>query len=268
MRFSMRKSNFVLFLLGILSIVYFFTLKFFGPIAFSKFWIILGAILIILSIGRENRQNYYKNQKGCKGSSYNERRGVFKRLITALFILFFSFFIILEGFIIYNGEVVDKEKVDIVIVLGAGLKGRKLSQSLHQRMDMALTYLRDNPDMRVIVSGGKGPGEDITESEAMEEYLIENGIAKDRIVKESKSRNTFQNFKFSREKLNNIGEQDKKKVLIITNNFHMLRSKMLAKRNGFEPYGLPAELHPYIKPNFYVREFFGLIKSFLFDKDY
>lgn len=259
--FKLKGKNLLVFILGIISIFYFLTLKFFGPIAFSKFWLVLGVILITYSFLNESR---YKEKL-----KYNflDNKGVLRNMILAIIICFLSVFLVLEGIIIYHGEVRDNKPVDMVIILGAGLKGRELSQSLYKRMTTSLVYLKDNPKMKVIVSGGQGPGEDITEAEAMEEFLIKNGIGKERIIKEDKSRNTFQNFKFSREKLDSMGKEDIRKVLIITNNFHMFRSKILAKRNGFEGYGLPSELHPCLKPNFYVREFFAVIKSFIFDRN-
>ncbi|WP_142414042.1 YdcF family protein [Hathewaya massiliensis] len=262
-KFKLKGKNLVLFILGVISIFYFLTLKFFGPIAFSKFWLVLGVILIIFSLLNESK---YKEKLKLK-ENYLSSKGVLKNMILAIIICFLSLFLVLEGIIIYHGEVKSNEPVDMVIVLGAGLKGRELSQSLYKRMITSLEYLKDNPKMNVIVSGGQGPGEDITEAEAMEEFLIKNGIDKGRIIKEDKSRNTFQNFKFSREKLDSMGQEHTKKVLIVTNNFHMFRSKILAKRNGFEGYGLPASLHPYLKPNFYVREFFAVVKSFIFDRN-
>lgn len=57
----------------------------------------------------------------------------------------------------------------------------KLSWTLWERVDKGLRILKNNKDMRVVVSGGKGPGEWITEAEAMQRYLVKQGIAKERI---------------------------------------------------------------------------------------
>ena len=76
----------------------------------------------------------------------------------------------------------------------------------------------------------------MSEAEAMEGYLLENGVSKDRIIKEDKSRNTSENFKFSKEKIQEHSNKDLKdvSVKIITTDFHAFRSSMLAKRNGYE----------------------------------
>ena len=251
-----KKSNIIIMSLGILSIIYFIGLQFFGPMAFSKFWIMLGAILIIVAIAREKN-----NRRVC------ERFKGFKKLFYAVISIFMTFFTLLEGIIIYNGIVNDaKKKNHYLLVLGAGIVGRKISTSLEYRLDTALNYLKSNSDVKVIVSGGQGPYEEITEAQAMKEFLVTRGISEERIIKEDKSRNTYENFKFTREKLSSIGDREKNKILIVTNNFHMFRAKMLGKRNKFEVYGLPAPSYPYLIPNFYVREFFGVIKSYLFDK--
>ena len=58
-----------------------------------------------------------------------------------------------------------------IIVLGAGVNGSTPSLSMCNRLDAALAYLNANPVATVIVSGGQGPGEDITEAKAMADYL-------------------------------------------------------------------------------------------------
>ena len=58
-----------------------------------------------------------------------------------------------------------------LIVLGAQVRGRKITDSLLRRLDAAIPYLLQYVETTVIVSGGQGPGEDITEAEAMAEYL-------------------------------------------------------------------------------------------------
>ena len=75
-----------------------------------------------------------------------------------------------------------------IIVLRAGVNGSTPSLSMCNRLDAALTYLNANPAATVIVSGGQGPGEDITEAKAMADYLTAHGIDSARIVQEDRSR--------------------------------------------------------------------------------
>ena len=75
---------------------------------------------------------------------------------------------------------------DALIVLGAGVNGEEPSQDLKNRLDRALEYYKKNPDAVFVLSGGKGPQEDITEALAMQRYLTERGVPEENILKEEK----------------------------------------------------------------------------------
>lgn len=150
--------------------------------------------------------------------------------------------------------------IQYMIVLGAQIRGEQLSLSLYNRVVKALDYLIENPNSKVIVSGGQGEGEAITEAEAMERFFLENGIEKERIIKEEKSTSTFENIKFSKEFLN--GEQE---VIIVSNDFHLFRASLIAKRLGLKPYTLSAETPQVVKTRLWIREYFAITKTLLFD---
>jgi len=88
---------------------------------------------------------------------------------------------------------------DAVIILGAGIKGERLSLTLKYRLDKGLEYIALNPNAKIIVTGGKGPGESITEAEAMRRYLVSQGIENDRIIIEDKATSTYENLMYSSE---------------------------------------------------------------------
>ena len=81
-----------------------------------------------------------------------------------------------------------------IVVLGAGVHGTVPSLSLRNRLDAAGNYLKENPDVICIVSGGQGPGEEMTEAACMQAYLVERGVAPERILLEEKSASTWENF--------------------------------------------------------------------------
>jgi len=81
-------------------------------------------------------------------------------------------FLIIEGFIIGYGNSKPRDNGDYIIVLGAQVKGTRPSRALRNRLDTAIKYLEENEHTKVIVSGGQGTGEDITEAQAMSEYLL------------------------------------------------------------------------------------------------
>ncbi|HHV46770.1 MAG TPA: YdcF family protein [Tissierellia bacterium] len=193
------------------------------------------------------------------------KKTVFKTL-AALVILLIVFFIIVESIIIMEGRNMTKEKVDYVIILGARLYGSIPSPSLLERLKAAKEYLLKNEDVKVVVSGGQGVNEDIPEAFAMRKYLMENGIEDSRILIEDKSTSTFENLKMSLEKIKEVDDRENIKVLIATNRYHVFRARFLAKRLGMIPFGLPAEIPPTTVIKSYIREFFAVIKSFLFDR--
>lgn len=80
----------------------------------------------------------------------------------------------------------------------APLRGERVSLTLKLRLDAALEYLEHSPNTAVIVSGGKGDGENISEAEAMKRYLVSHGVDEGRIITEDKSTSTWENFKFSK----------------------------------------------------------------------
>jgi len=190
---------------------------------------------------------------------------MFKMMIVLIVLLAISF-IIVESLIIIEGRNMSTKKVDYVIVLGARLYGDKPSPSLQERLSTAREYLIENNDIKVVVSGGKGVDEDISEACAMEKYLVGNGVEKDRIILEDESTTTFENLKLSLNKIKEVDDKENISILISTNRYHVFRSKLLAKRLGVIPYGLPAKTPPTTVLYSYIREYFAVIKSFFFDK--
>jgi uncharacterized SAM-binding protein YcdF (DUF218 family) len=81
--------------------------------------------------------------------------------------------------------------------LGAGLHGTTPSLSLTNRLAAALAFLEEHPDTVAIVSGGQGPGENMTEAEAMTIWLEARGIAPERIIGEPEATSTAENLENS-----------------------------------------------------------------------
>lgn len=189
-------------------------------------------------------------------------------VITFMIIAFFVLFAVVEFLIIIDPVIHSSDsagRVDHVIVLGCGIwpDGRPTA-SLALRLDKAVSYYRDNPHVYIIVSGGQGPNEPFPEALAMEEYLMKAGVPKNKIIKEEKSTSTKENFQFSR-KLIDAPEGEKTKIVFITSDFHIFRSRILARRFGFDAYAIAAPTPGIVKLNSYLREFFAFVKSMLVD---
>ncbi len=151
-------------------------------------------------------------------------------------------------------------KEDAVIVLGAAVRGEQVTLPLQYRLDKAVAYHEKNPDALIIVTGGKGLQEDVTEAYAMEKYLISKGVAKDKIIKEEMATSTEENMAFSKEIADRLFEEDYS-VLVITNRFHILRSVTMAKNAGFlRVTHMGASLQWYNLISCYLRESLALLK--------
>lgn len=174
-------------------------------------------------------------------------------------------FVIVEGAVIAKGRANAVPKGDYVLVLGAGRKGEVPSISLKSRLDKTSEYLKQNKDTKVIVSGGQGEGESLTEAEAMKRYLINAGIAESRIIKEEKSTSTEENLKFSKSILEDLEKDQKYSLVLITSDFHAFRTEMLSKRVGLNIEVLPAKTPLYIYINYSIREYLAVIKTFVID---
>jgi len=93
----------------------------------------------------------------------------------------------------------------------------------------------------------------------MKRYLLEQGVPEERILEEDKSTNTFENMKFSKEKILEISPSAK--VAFSTTNYHVFRSGLYARRNKLRAVGMGAKTKWYFWPNAAVREFVGLLTA-------
>ena len=173
------------------------------------------------------------------------------KLIKSGLLLVFCWMIFL---FVYGKTDTTDYKEDVVIILGAGLRGDQLSLSLLERVKKGMEYLEKNPDAIAIVSGGQGPDELVAESYAMKKYMVENGIDENRIIEENQSTSTFENFLLSKKILDKNFHEDYK-VVYVTSDFHTFRSGRLAKRAGIEnPNRKASSLKWYMYPMTYLRE--------------
>ena len=154
---------------------------------------------------------------------------------------------------------------NVLIVLGAGVRGDRPTLALKKRLDAASDFSRKNPDAVIIVSGAKGAQESVTEAYAMKKYLVEKGVDGNRIIEEDGARNTAENFKYSKQIADGIFKDKPYKTAFATNAFHVFRSEKLAKSAGFEDI---THIHGgfvwYLVPTAYLRECAAVAYLFVF----
>lgn len=173
-----------------------------------------------------------------------------------------------------------KQAMDYVIVLGAKADKTQPSRSLKKRLNKALEYAENNPNTILVLSGGRGSDESVSEAQVMYDYLRFNGVPGDQLLMEPRSRNTKENIAFSKEVIERHElwkaavlrgsqedchykrEEDPVKIGIITSDFHLLRAEGIARKQGIRDIqGIAAPGDPVMALHLWVRECFAVLKD-------
>ena len=236
----------VLFILGILCLGYYIALMIFG-MDFAVIWLLAGAVLVLLGYVL-GRTPFWISAlpKGVKIGF-----GIF--VLAGLF-----FFMVLEGLVISGMSSRPQKKLDYIIVLGAQVRGDHPSRALRERIKKAAEYLKKNPSTVAILSGGQGPGEEMTEAVCMQQELIKMGIEPDRMILEEESTSTWENLEYCAK----LAPVKERKTGLVTQDFHVYRSLKLAKHQQYSQVcGIPSPSQWTYQPHFMVREAFALVKE-------
>lgn len=149
-----------------------------------------------------------------------------------------------------------------VIVLGCGLSQKDQtspSLMLYGRLQAAESYLRENPEAKVILSGGQGPGEKISEAESMYRYFEARGFDMTNIFREDQSKSTEENIAFSVELAKREGISLENGIAIVTDGFHQYRAHSHAHTLGLETYSVSARAPVALQAFYWAREIPGII---------
>ncbi len=179
-----------------------------------------------------------------------------------IFILSLYVPIMLAAFGIYSVvySLLPKPKhFDFIIVLGAGLSGGvRVTPLLKSRLNKALKVFDSHlfvPD--IIVSGGQGEDEKISEAQAMKIYLLEQGVPEEKIILEDQSRNTRENLLFSEQIMSTLKPEHQS--VLVTSNYHVLRAVILAKSLNLNTQGFGSKTARYYLPAAFIREYVAVV---------
>ena len=246
---QMSAATVLLFILGFLCVLYCIGIGFFrgDGTRFFLIWGVIGAGLIGLGWIVAHKEWIVRLPVWI--------RTIFLTVMGTGILLF----LLIEGLILAQFGAKAPDGADYCLILGAQMKNHGPSDVLRRRLDTAIMYLQENPETIVIVSGGQGVNEPMTEARGLYEYLTRRGITPERILLEEKSGNTRENLHYSSELL----DIENDSVVLVTNNFHVFRAMGIAKKMGYENVnGLAADSYPFMVPNNMMREFLGVIKDF------
>lgn len=207
----------------------------------------------------------------------------FEVSVVTVVVSLFTVFVFVEAAMGLNFFSLKKQSADYVIVLGAQVRGKKPSKSLEYRLEKAYEYAAVHPNTILILSGGQGSGEDVSEAQMMYEYLSKRGVPDTQMILEEQSTSTYENLVYSK-LIINARETERRTILrdvmagygylvppddevtirvgIVTSNFHVMRAKGIAKKIGLPNVsGIAARSDPVLFIHFCVRECFAILKD-------
>lgn len=179
-------------------------------------------------------------------------------ILTPIIILCAVYFNLLIVCVSNSGNF-NPEKSDCIIVLGYSMEDDfKPSEYLTYRLETALDLYNKGYADYIIVTGGEGPTDDIPVSLSMKKWFLDNDVPSENIFLETKAKNTYENFAFSKEICDENNFDD---IIVVTNDFHMYRSMIMSKEFFEAPTGqeaiTPMSFHKIIS---YLKEPLSLIK--------
>lgn len=178
-------------------------------------------------------------------------------------------FAVLLGVVLTGGRDHIVGQPQVMVILGCQVDPDGPSILLQDRLDKALDYLEDHPDLTIVVSGGQGEDEHQSEAQCMYDYLTAHGVDGGQILMEDQSHNTWENICFTQELLQAEGV-DTSQMLVVSNGFHLARTRMLWGRAWEGEYTLSTLAAPTShlpsRLKMYIREPLALVKSYLFDR--
>lgn len=165
---------------------------------------------------------------------------IFSLVILYIPLLYFAYFLYSKLYV----KIISIADPDYIIIHGAALINDSPTPLLKKRLDKGIEVFNASfKNAFFIVSGGQGADEIVSEAEAMKNYLINKGIPESKIIKEDKSHNTLENLLFSKR----IIKDTDKKVIIVSNDYHILRCVIYAKNIGLKVFGVASKTVGYYK---------------------
>lgn len=179
---------------------------------------------------------------------------VFYTSMVFLAFMFYSFFI----------QIIPRKiKFNYVVVLGAGLlDGERVTKLLAERIDKGIAVYRHSlkKGCRMIMSGGQGGDEKISEAQAMKNYAVSHGVPEKDILLEDRSINTMENLSNSKQIID--AQPGPHAAAVVTSQYHVLRADVYARALNFAMSGIGAGTALYYWPTAMTREYAGLVRHY------
>lgn len=159
--------------------------------------------------------------------------------------------------IIKNGDYSKLKDIDCIIVLGAGIFGDKPSHMLEDRLLQAIELYKNNVSTKIIMSGDHGR-EDYDEVNIMKKFAIEKGVPSENIFMDHAGFSSYESIYRAKEIF------EAKKIVIVTQEYHLYRALYIANQLGIEAYGVASDQRQYVGAGYReAREIMARNKDFV-----
>ena len=159
--------------------------------------------------------------------------------------------------IINNSDYTKLENIDCIIVLGAGIWGDKPSPMLEDRLLEGINLYNNNVSNKIIMCGDHGR-EEYDEVNIMKNYAIEKGVPSENIFMDHAGFSTYESIYRAKEIFK------AKKVVIVTQKYHLYRALYIANQLGLEAYGVGSDPRKYVGATYReLREILARDKDFI-----
>lgn len=232
--------------------------------AFGWFWPVTGSVFLLLGVLTMDYSYSIVSADGPIVFFYDENttrvREFCVQQLPILLLVILAAALIGICILAFHGNKKPFPGADFCIILGAHVNGSIPSRALMSRIMTAYEYLSNNPQTCAILTGGQGRGEEITEAFCMKQEFLKLGISENRLFIEDKSTTTRENIAFAREIIYEL-KKTEVSLVIVTNDFHTLRGRAIAIREGFQDVStLGSPSSKIMKLHYYTRELLSWIK--------
>jgi len=168
-----------------------------------------------------------------------------RKIVTIGMVTVFTLWLISAAAVLVWSSRDEARPAQAIGVLGAAQDAGKPSPVLRARLDHALDLWNRHLASLLILTGGTGSGDTTSEAAVGRKYAKKHGVPDSAILVENEGRTTSESMRAVAGILEVRGLQS---ALLVSDPFHMLRLRILARRFGFTPYTSPTRTSP-ISPN-------------------
>jgi uncharacterized SAM-binding protein YcdF (DUF218 family) len=161
---------------------------------------------------------------------------IVRRSVLAVILLVAGYYAVTLVQVYQTGRSDQARPVDAIVVLGAAQYDGTPSPQLAARLDHVVALYQQGIAPLVVVTGGKLPDDRFTEAEASQRYLVDRGVPAEAIVQESTGTSTSESLAGTAELLDERGVDS---VVVVTDPYHALRSRLIAQDVGLTAYASP-----------------------------